>query len=121
MILAYHHVQVNVPTGKETAARKFYCGVLGLVEIETPEDIIARGGFWLQLGDLQLHIGSEDGVDPHKTKSHIAYQVTDVSYWRAKLAALGMQTSDGIPVPGIADRIDFRDPFGNKIEFMQVV
>jgi len=120
MILAYHHVQINVPTGQEMAAREFYCDVLGLIEIEKPEVIKGRGGFWLQLGELQLHIGTEDGADPHKTKSHIAYRVSNVSLWRTKLSALGMQPLDGIPIPGIVDRIDFRDPFGNKIEFMQV-
>ena len=120
MLLAYHHVQVNIPVGEESAAREFYCGVLGLTEIEKPEVIRYRGGFWLQVGDSQLHIGTEEGVDRSKTKSHIAYRVSNVDFWRQKLNALEIETQEGISIPGVADRLDFRDPFANKIEFIQL-
>jgi len=80
MIIGLHHVQVTVPIGAEEKARQFYCGLLGLTEIEKPHSLAGRGGFWVVVGDRQVHIGTEDGVDRLKTKAHVAYQVTDVAH-----------------------------------------
>ncbi|MFV2055454.1 MAG: VOC family protein [Thiohalomonadales bacterium] len=120
MILSYHHIQITIPIGAEDIAREFYGQVLGLVEIEKPQALKKRGGLWFQLGDLQLHIGTEDGVDRHKTKAHIAYRVSDVSHWKNKMIGLNISVTDGISIPNV-ERIDFRDPFGNKVEMMQVL
>jgi hypothetical protein len=34
------------------------------------------------------------------------------------LAALGIEATEGVPIPGY-DRFEFRDPFGNRVEFPQ--
>lgn len=68
-----HHAQITIPAGAEQAARDFYCGVLGLMEIDKPDSLKARGGFWLQVGETQVHVGLEAGVDRAKTKAHLAY------------------------------------------------
>lgn len=115
-----HHVQITIPKNAEDAARTFYCGVLGLPEIEKPDSLKGRGGFWVRLGDLQLHIGTEDGVDRTLTKAHIAYQVEDVSAWRETLLAHHVQMADSVPIHGY-DRFEFRDPFGNRVEMIQPV
>lgn len=70
MITGIHHVQITIAPTEETAARDFYCGVLDLPEIEKPDSLKGRGGLWLQVGDRQLHIGVEDGVDRTRTKAH---------------------------------------------------
>lgn len=119
MIQEINHVQITIPRGAEAAARTFYCEVLGLVEIEKPESLRGRGGFWVQVGGRQLHIGTEDGVDRHKTKAHIAYQVDDVGAWRERLKAAGIAVEESIPIPGY-DRFEFRDPFGNRVEMISV-
>ena len=118
MIKAVHHAQISIPVGAEDHARKFYCGVLGLREIQKPESLTGRGGFWLEIGDQQIHFGTEDGVDRAKTKAHVAYLVDDLESWRRKLAANGCITIDGIPIPDYL-RFEFRDPFGNRVEFLQ--
>jgi hypothetical protein len=41
-----------------------------------------RGGLWLSLGDQQLHLGVEDGIDRARTRAHLAYEVDDLVYWR---------------------------------------
>lgn len=51
MITGIHHVQLTIPTGAEEEAKAFYCGVLGLDEIEKPESLKGRGGFWLRVGN----------------------------------------------------------------------
>lgn len=118
MITAVHHVQMTIPKGAEDTARAFYCDLLGLQEVEKPESLNGRGGLWLQLGALQVHIGTEDGVDRAATKAHVAYQVDDVAAWQARLAEHGIQILGSVPIPGYS-RFEFRDPFGNRVEFIQ--
>ena len=68
MILGIDHVQITVPADAVGAARTFYCGLLGLREIEKPEALQGRGGFWLQVGDRQVHVGIEDGVERRRRR-----------------------------------------------------
>ena len=119
MILGIHHAQITIPTGAEEEARAFYCDLLGLREISKPASLKKRGGFWLQVGDDALHVGTEDGVDRLATKAHLAYQVTDIDHWRHLLTSMGVVLFEGIPIPGCA-RFELRDPFGNRIELIQV-
>ena len=114
-----HHVQITIPVGQEDAARDFYCEKLGLVEIPKPQSISSRGGFWLLLGNQQLHIGTEPDFDRMKTKAHIAYQVSDLKYWREKLSVNKIECKSGIPIKGM-QRFEFRDPFSNRVEFLQL-
>jgi catechol 2,3-dioxygenase-like lactoylglutathione lyase family enzyme len=118
IILGLNHAQITIPNGLEEAARAFYCTVLGLPELPKPESLAGRGGFWLQVGKLQVHIGTEDNIDRQATKSHLAYEVDDVEEWRQLLLQNGVVILDSIPLPGFA-RFEFRDPFGNRVEFIQ--
>lgn len=118
MIQRLHHVLVTIPKGQETAARAFYCDVLGFKEIVKPASLQGRGGFWLEIADQQLHIGTEDGVDRTLTKAHLAYQVDDIQAWVTKIEAQGITIGDSVPIPGF-ERFEIRDPFGNRIEFIQ--
>lgn len=117
-IARLHHAQISVPRGAEAQAREFYCGVLGLPELAKPAALQGRGGLWLQVGDSQVHIGTENGVDRTATKAHVAYQVTDLANLRARLQERGIAVLDGIPIPGY-ERFEIRDPFGNRVEFIQ--
>lgn len=63
MILGIDHVQITVPKEDELKARQFYCEVLGLKEIEKPDNRKSKGGCWLAAGKTQVHLSLEDGVD----------------------------------------------------------
>jgi catechol 2,3-dioxygenase-like lactoylglutathione lyase family enzyme len=78
MILRVHHAQITIPVGAETEAREFYCEFLGLREIPKPESLQKRGGFWLEIGEFPVHVGTETDFDRTKTKAHIAYLVEDL-------------------------------------------
>ncbi len=117
MILGLHHAQITVPIGCEAEARAFYCGLLGLPEIDKPDSLAGRGGFWLQVGACQVHVGTEQGVDRLATKAHLAYEVSDLGQRKSLLQAQGITILEGIPIPGY-DRFEFRDPFGNRVEFI---
>jgi catechol 2,3-dioxygenase-like lactoylglutathione lyase family enzyme len=118
MIIGLHHAQITIPKGQEEEGKKFYCGLLGLSEIEKPESLHGRGGFWLQVGEMEVHVGTEEGFDRYATKAHLAYQVDDVKQWRNKLEEKGIQILDSIPLPNY-ERFEFRDPFGNRVEMIQ--
>jgi catechol 2,3-dioxygenase-like lactoylglutathione lyase family enzyme len=118
MITGVDHVQITIPPGAEEAARAFYCGFLGLPEVEKPVSLKGRGGLWLQVGDRQVHLGVEEGVNRRATKAHVAYAVSDLGHWREVLSAREIEILDGVPISG-CERFEFRDPFGNRVEFMQ--
>jgi catechol 2,3-dioxygenase-like lactoylglutathione lyase family enzyme len=119
-IKGLHHAQICIPEGMEEAGRAFYCGVLGLPEIAKPEALLARGGFWLQVGDRQVHVGTENGGQRHASRAHLAYEVDDIAAWRTHLGAQACQIVEAVPIPG-QKRFEFRDPFGNRIELTEVV
>lgn len=58
--------------------------------------MLNRGGFWLELGDLQVHFGAKDGIDRYATKSHVAYQVEDLDFCLNRLGEIGIQVLDSI-------------------------
>ena len=118
MIIGLHHAQITIPKNAEDAARKFYCNFLDLPEIEKPDALKGRGGFWIQVGDRQVHIGTENDVNRLATKAHLAYEVTDLKHWRARLTDLNIEIPESVPIPGFT-RFEFRDPFGNRVEMIQ--
>ncbi len=118
MIVGVDHVQITVPAADVEKARAFYRGLLGLTEIEKPDGLKKRGGFWLQAGDRQVHVGVEDGAQRQPTKAHIAYTVLNLDEWRSKLTAADLALIDGLPISG-RRRFEFRDPFGNRVEFIE--
>ena len=120
MILRLHHAQISIPLGSENEARAFYGGVLGLKELNKPISLKGRGGLWFELGEIELHLGAENGVDRLATKSHVALEVSDLSFWRNKLEAMQIKTLEGLPIPGFT-RFEFRDPFGNRMELLQKI
>ena len=113
-----HHAQITIPTGAEDRAKEFYCDFLGSKEIPKPESLQGRGGFWLEIEAFQIHVGTEPDFDRTKTKAHLAYQVENLTGWREKLEEKGIRILEGVPIPGY-DRFEFRDPFGNRVEFLQ--
>jgi catechol 2,3-dioxygenase-like lactoylglutathione lyase family enzyme len=117
MILGIDHVQITVSPGEVDQARSFYCGLMGLREIEKPDCLKDRGGFWLKAGGQRVHVGVEEGVDRLATKAHVAYRVVNIDHWRKNLTAAGFELFDGAPIPGY-DRFEFRDPFGNRVELI---
>lgn len=120
MIIGLHHAQITIPKEAEEKGKQFYCDVLGLKEIDKPDSLKGRGGFWLKVGDRSVHVGTEDDFNRLTTKAHLAYLVNDISYWKNVLKQKNIQPIEGVPIPGF-DRFEFRDPFGNRVEMIQEV
>jgi len=117
-LLRVHHVQVTIPVGEEQKAREFYCTLLGLREIPKPSNLLKRGGLWIELEGIQIHIGAYDLPKTAGSKEHVAFLVDSLDEWRVRLKSSQIEVIDGTPVPGLI-RFDIRDPFDNRIEFLQ--
>src|SRR4051812_24398194 len=117
MLLRLHHAQLTIPKGQEGLARDFYCSLLGMREVEKPATLKANGGLWLQLGDIQVHLGIQDAFDRATSKSHLAFLVSDLEAMRERLREKGIEPKAGSLIPGYA-RFEFRDPFGNRLEML---
>jgi catechol 2,3-dioxygenase-like lactoylglutathione lyase family enzyme len=117
MITGYHHTQISVPSGVAEEVRRFYGQVLGLVEVDVPPALQGRGLIWFKVGDRELHVGVEDGINRLATRTHLAYEVNDIADFRRNLSAHGIELIDQPKIEGY-DRVHIHDPFGNRIEII---
>jgi catechol 2,3-dioxygenase-like lactoylglutathione lyase family enzyme len=122
MLRELHHADLIIPNGSEAIARAFYCDLLGLKEIEKPQVLKKNGGLWLQLGNAQIHLSYEkrEGIDPRRTKAHIAFKVSDLESLISELQRRGHPVTRQEQLPGMI-RFESEDPFGHRLEFLQII
>lgn len=118
MIKGVHHVQITIPAGKENTARGFYCGICGFKEIPKPLALAKKSGFWLEVGSTQLHVSVQKGVNRWELNSHICFECSDLDFWRMTFERNGVTAETGEGIPGV-QRFMLRDPFGNRLEFLE--
>jgi catechol 2,3-dioxygenase-like lactoylglutathione lyase family enzyme len=112
------HILLAMPAGREAEARKFYQGILGIPEAVKPPELAARGGCWFEDGELKVHLGVEKNFAPAR-KAHPAFLVDDLPGLTVVLTNAGYAIAHDKPLEGY-DRIFVDDPFGNRIELMEV-
>jgi len=115
-ITAIDHIQITCQPQDEATTLAFYRDILGLPEIEKPEELKSRGGAWFQLGTQQIHIGVDKPCEVSPSKRHICFLVDDLGKAEAYLAAAGFEI---LPEPVDAfglRRFFVRDPAGNRVE-----
>jgi len=112
------HIHICVPTERLEEAKAFYTGVLGLQLIDRPNHLFRTSGYWLNIGNIQLHIG----VEPFFGRSirHTAFQVADIVAARAALEKNNIEIAEEPAIPG-RTRFAFIDPFGNRMELLQIM
>jgi catechol 2,3-dioxygenase-like lactoylglutathione lyase family enzyme len=118
-IIGIDHVQLSMPPGGEARARAFYGGLLGFHEVAKPESLAGRGGAWFESGACRLHLGAEPDMRPMK-KAHPGLLVRGLAELVERLRSAGAQVSFEPPIPGF-DRAHILDPFGNRIELLELV
>jgi catechol 2,3-dioxygenase-like lactoylglutathione lyase family enzyme len=116
MILGFNHAMITVPDGSAEKVRQFYGELLGLTELPVPPAMQGRGLIWFKVGDRQLHVGIEDGIN-RNTRAHLAYEVDDIAKLRAQLTFEDLELIEQPKIEGY-DRFHTHDPFGNRLEFM---
>jgi catechol 2,3-dioxygenase-like lactoylglutathione lyase family enzyme len=115
-IIRIDHIQICIAKGQEQQGREFYCGILGMEEIEKPEVLKQNGGFWLQLNGFQIHIGIEELIG--HTKRHPAFEVENLEDVRNYLEQQGVKISEEGKIPGM-NRFSIFDPWQNRIELLE--
>jgi catechol 2,3-dioxygenase-like lactoylglutathione lyase family enzyme len=106
-----------MPAGEEEAARRFYAGVLGMIEVAKPVELAKRGGCWFRSGAVQIHLGVEPDFRPAR-KAHPALKCSEYSALISRLRSAGVELQHAADIPGI-ERCHIQDPFGNRIELIE--
>lgn len=117
-ITGVDHIQIAVPPELEDAAIAFYGGTLGLKRLPKPEGTGNTRGAWFDAGNVQLHIGIQEGEFKPATKAHPGLLVEDLEAARKALEDAGAKTKPGSDIPGFK-RFFTEDPAGNRLEFLQ--
>ena len=111
-----NHIQICIPKGEEERGREFYCEILGLNEIKKPDSLRKNGGFWLEIADIELHIGTEHiGT---KTKRHPAFEIDNLKKVKEYLIKKGVQVKEDAKIKGV-DRFSIFDFWDNRIELLE--
>lgn len=112
---AIDHVQLAMPAGGEDAARAFFCGVLGMMELAKPPQLAKRGGCWFASGDVQVHLGVDADFRPAR-KAHPGLRCSDLGALIARLREAGIDYEEDAATG--SPRAFVHDPFGNRIELV---
>ena len=110
------HVQLAMPRGHEEDARQFYRDLLGMDEVDKPEQLAARGGVWFRSGEVEIHLGVEDDFRPAR-KAHPGLVCSHYRHLLIKLKAAGIPVRPDTSIPGV-ERCHVEDVFGNRIELI---
>ena len=109
------HVHLATPVGAEDEARDFYVEVIGLVEVPKPAELAKRGGAWSEAGNVRLHIGGEAAFVSAR-KAHPALTISNLVEF---VDARSLDVDWNTEIEGLT-RCHLDDPFGNRIELIQV-
>lgn len=120
-IFRLQHTTIPMPPGGNDEARRFYGGVLGLPEKPVPSALDATRIVWFAVSDDgdELHVLTQDGVDPSISGQHLCLVVDDLNETREALVADGIEIGEEPPIRN-RPRFSFRDPFGNKVEITEI-
>ncbi len=118
-ITGIDHVQLAMPHGGESHARRFWIDLMGLEEVAKPANLAVNGGCWFEGGGVAIHCGVEEGFLPAR-RAHPALLVSDLAALVERLGKAGIRFKPGRELDGYV-RGDIADPFGNRIELMQRV
>ncbi len=113
---AIDHVQLAMPPGEEDKARKFYIGLLGLVEVPKPAELADLGGAWFESGPARIHLGVEANFRAAK-KAHPAFLCQNYNGLVTSLRSAGVEVVDAGTLND-SPRCHIFDPFGNRIELV---
>ncbi|WP_461449305.1 VOC family protein [Mucilaginibacter sp.] len=110
------HIHIVVAPERLEEAKSFYIETIGLELIDRPDHLFRGKGYWFNIGNVQLHIGVEAPL-PISIR-HIAFEVADVDAAYKYLAGK-VQLLEEPEIPG-RKRFAYLDPFGNRIELLQL-
>jgi catechol 2,3-dioxygenase-like lactoylglutathione lyase family enzyme len=110
------HIHICVTPERLEEARIFYAEIIGLEPMDRP--MFSTKGYWFNIGNIELHIGVEPAL-PY-TSRHTAFEITDVAAARKHLEKFDLKFLEEPLIEG-RTRFSFIDPFGNRMELLQLL
>jgi len=115
--IALDHIQIAMPQGGETAARRFFGQLLAMTEIAKPDALAGRGGLWFVLDDgIGFHLGVEADFRP-ANKAHAGLRLATFETVLARLEQAEVAVERGLDTFG-RRRAYLNEPFGNRLELI---
>jgi len=123
LITGLDHVNILIDADDDALSRAcvFYQELLGLVPLERPANTDSGNpGAWYQCGVQQLHLTTEKdaSVVNRNSRRHPAFRVASLVALRQRLESAGIEIVAGNRFPG-QERFFVRDPWGNRLEFVE--
>ena len=112
--LGIHHCEILVTD--MDAALKFYIGIVGMEEITNSSSFLESK--WLKLGNQQLHLTYHPISDANEER-HFAVLVQDINQARTHFKNKSLLIKEAGSILGM-ERFFIFDPFGNRIEFVEI-
>ncbi len=109
------HILLPIPEGKTEEARAFYTDTMGLTEIPGNHP---SGAIWFTIANIELHLREE--VGSHYSLRHPAFEIANLDEAREELEQKGIDIAYSSDIDG-RQRFFIRDPFGNRIEFLEYI
>lgn len=120
LILVLDHATVWAPLDRREDARWFYGSVLGLPEAPRGSGVLDDSGpLWFALGDGHYLLVTFEPVPLGAAAGSLALRVSAVSTVADALRANGLDAHVGSVTDGNCRRCFCRDPFGNRLEFVE--
>lgn len=120
-ILCIHHSSVLVADTQ--ASLKFYCGILGLEQLDRPN--FPYAGAWLNLGLQQLHLIELENPDPTTGRPdhggrdrHVAFHIKNLDLLKKELEQHKVKYT--LSASG-RNALFCRDLDGNALEFIEIL
>ena len=112
------HINICVPPERLEEAKEFYRNIIGLPLDTRPDHLFSSKGYWFKAGDISLHISIEPFIG--RTVRHTAFQVSDIAEARAVIEQYNLEIIEEPCIPD-RSRFAFIDPFGNRMELLQII
>jgi catechol 2,3-dioxygenase-like lactoylglutathione lyase family enzyme len=118
------HISIEIEAGREDEARRFYGEALGLKEKRRPMGLRDRALIWFDVGDgedeIHLIRMDRDAFTGPRREDHLCIEVDDIEAMRTHLRQQDVPVQETSVIDN-RPRFFVTDPFGNRIELVQIV
>ncbi len=120
-VVRLQHVSIPIPADGHADARRFFGETLGMREVPQPSTLAHNSVVWFDAsGDGQeVHCFVDEPYRPGCADQHLCLQVDDLAEMRSQLQQHDVEPEETIVIRN-RPRFFVSDPFGNKIELVQV-
>ena len=110
-----------MPADGHERARQFYGQVLGMREIPQPRSLVHNSVVWFDASEdgQEVHCFVDEPYRPGCADQHLCLQVDHLEQMREQLKRHGVEPEETVVIRN-RPRFFVIDPFGNRVELVQV-